>query len=248
MKILIALLLFVTLNANSSSLALYNFSNGQLESSHRHEEIVAIASVTKLFTAASVLESGVSIHEKVKVQGKTKGRFAPGTMVTRLELLKAMLIASDNLAADSLAHSHPGGYREFINHTNTLVESIGLKNTKIFDASGLSIFNLSSADDLVNFVWYLRHYPLITAISSRASDELEFDNNRHKTVKLQIRNTNPDINRYNVLISKTGFTSAAGRCLVMLIQRGDDVLGVAVLGFKNPKTRSEAVSQLINFK
>jgi hypothetical protein len=34
----------------------------------------------------------------------------------------------------------------------------------------------------------------------------------------------------------------------MLIQRGDDVLGVAVLGFKNPKTRSEAVSQLINFK
>jgi D-alanyl-D-alanine endopeptidase (penicillin-binding protein 7) len=112
----------------------------------------------------------------------------------------------------------------------------------------LSIFNLSTADDLVNFVWYLRHYPLITAISSRASDELEFDNNRHKTVKLQIRNTNPDINRYNVLISKTGFTSAAGRCLVMLIQRGDDVLGVAVLGFKNPKTRSEAVSQLINFK
>jgi D-alanyl-D-alanine endopeptidase (penicillin-binding protein 7) len=248
MKILVALLLFVTLNANSTSLALYNFSNGQLESSHRHEEIVAIASVTKLFTAASVLESGVNIHEKVKVQGKTKGRFAQGTMVTRLELLKAMLIASDNLAADSLAYSHPGGYREFINHTNTFIGSIGLKNTKIFDASGLSVFNVSSADELVNFVWYLRHYPLITDISSRASDELEFDNNRRKTVKLQIKNTNPDINKYNVLISKTGFTNAAGRCLVMLIQKGDDVLGIAVLGFKNPKTRSEAVSQLINFK
>lgn len=248
MKILVALLLFFTLNANSTSLALYNFSDGRLESSHRQEEIVAIASVTKLFTAASILESGVNIHEKVKVQGKTKGRFAHGTMVTRLELLKAMLIASDNLAADSLAHAHPGGYHEFINHTNTFVGSIGLKHTRIFDASGLSVFNVSNAEELVNFVWYLRHYPLITAISSRASDELEFDNNRHKTVKLQIRNTNPDIDKYNVLISKTGFTSAAGRCLVMLIQRGDDVLGIAVLGFKNPKTRSEAVSELINFK
>lgn len=248
MKILSFLLLFFTLNANATSLALYNFSNGQLESSHRHEEIVAIASVTKLFTAASVLESGVSIHEKVKVQGKTKGRFAPGDMVTRLELLKAMLIASDNLAADSLAHAHPGGYHEFIKHTNTFIGSIGLKDTRIFDASGLSVFNVSTAEELVNYVWYLRHYPLITAISSRASDELEFDNRRNKTVKLQIRNTNPDINKYNVLISKTGFTSAAGRCLVMLIQKGDEVFGVAVLGFKNPKTRSEAVSQLINVR
>lgn len=248
MEILIFLFFVLAQTANATSLALINFSNGQLESSHQHEEVVPIASVTKLFTAASVIESGVNLFEKIKVQGKTKGRFAVGTMVSRLDLMKAMLIASDNLAADSLAHAHPGGYQEFIKFVNEHVSFIGLKNTKIFDASGLSVFNVSTAEELVNFVWYLRHYPLITDISSKANDDIEFNTNKNKTVKLQIKNTNPDISKYKVLISKTGFTSAAGRCLVMLVEKGNEVIGVAVLGFKNPRTRSEAIAQLINFK
>lgn len=51
-----------------------------------------------------------------------------------------------------------------------------------------------------------------------------------------------------MLVSKTGFTNAAGRCLVMLVKKGNEIFGVAVLGFKNPKTRSDAVAQLINLK
>lgn len=248
MKILIFLFLLLASSANATSLALYNFTTGTLESSHRHQEVVPIASVTKLFTAAGVIESGVDLFEKVKIQGKSKGRFTAGQMVTRMDLMKAMLIASDNLAADSLAHAHPGGYQQFIRFVNDYVAGVGLDHTKIFDASGLSVFNVSTADDLVNFVWYLRHYPTITVISSKINDDIELDTKKNKTVKLQVRNTNPDINKYNVLISKTGFTSAAGRCLVMLIQKGEDVIGVAVLGFKNPRTRSEAIAQLINVK
>lgn len=248
MKFLAAILLFFALSANATSLALYNFTNANLESSHRHDEIVPIASVTKLFTAMAVLESGVDLYEKVKVQGTTTGRFTKGLMVPRLDLLKAMLIASDNLAADSLAHAHPGGYREFIRFVNEQVGSVGLQKTTIFDASGLSVFNVSTAKELVDLAWYLRHYPLIVSISSKANDDIEFDTNKKTKVKLEIRNTNPDINKYNVLVSKTGFTSAAGRCLVMLVKKGDEVFGVAVLGFKNPKTRSEAVAQLINLK
>ncbi len=248
MKIFVYLLLLIAGSANATSLALYNFSTGTLESSHRHEEVVPIASITKLFTAAAILDSGVNLDEKVLVKGNTKGRFAQGTKVSRIDLMKAMLIASDNLAADSLANSFPGGYREFIKHINTYIEFIGLNNTKIFDASGLSIFNTSTANDLVNFIWYLRRYPQILEISSKAGDDIEFDNNKHKTVKLSVRNTNPDISKYNVILSKTGFTGAAGRCLVMLVEKGNDMIGVVVLGFKNPKTRSEAVAQLINLK
>lgn len=248
MKILIYLFFLFASTAHATSLALINFSNGQLESSHRHEEVVPIASVTKLFTAAGVIESDVDLFEKVKVQGRSSGRFTKGTMVSRLDLMKAMLIASDNLAAESLAYAHPAGYPAFIALVNEYIGSIGLKHTKIFDASGLSVFNVSTAEELVNFVYYLRHYPLITAISSRANDDIELDTKKNKTVKLQVRNTNPDINKYDVLISKTGFTSAAGRCLVMLVHKGNEIIGVAVLGFKTPKTRSEAIAQLINLK
>ena len=246
MKSLLSILLLLSLNANATSLALFNFSSGQLESSHRHQEILPIASVTKLFTAAAVLESNLNLQEKIKVQGKSSGRFNNGEMVTRLELLKAMLIASDNRAADSLAHSFPGGYPAFIKYVNEYIGFIGLGNTTIVDASGLNAGNKSTAEDLVNFVWWLRHYPLIQEISSKEQDKLEFDNRKNKTVTMSIRNTNPDISKYNVLISKTGFTNAAGRCLVMLIEKEKEMIGVVVLGFKNPKTRSEAIKQLIN--
>lgn len=248
MKFLLSFLLFFACSANATSLALYNFTTGNLESSHRHEETVSIASVTKLFTAVGVITSGVDLDEKIKVQGKTKGRFAQGMQVSRLDLMKAMLIASDNLAADSLAHAHPGGYQAFIRHVNDYVNYVGLTETKIFDASGISVFNISTAYELVNFVWHLRRYPLISEISSKVNDDISLDAKKNKTVKLQVRNTNPDITKYHVLISKTGFTNAAGRCLVMLVQKGEEVIGVAVLGFKNPKTRSEAIAQLINVK
>lgn len=246
MKLLISILLFLTTTANATSVALYNFSEGKLETSYNQENIVPIASITKLFTAAAILESGLDLNEKVKIVGKTKGRFIQGTYVSRLELMKAMLIASDNLAADSLAHSYPHGYQSFINFVNVYVEFAGLENTKIFDASGLSVFNVSTANDLINFLWYLRRYPLISSISSKSNDNIEFENKKHKSVKLQIKNTNPDIKKYEVLISKTGFTSHAGRCLAMLVQKGEEVFGVVVLGFKTPKTRSEAIENLIN--
>lgn len=246
MRILIYLLLWASIGANATSLALYNFTTANLESHLRHQEVVPIASVTKLFTAAAVLESDLNLDEKIKVQGKTSGRFNQGEMVSRRELLKAMLIASDNRAADSLAHSYPGGYDAFIKYVNDYIGYVGLKNTEIVDASGIHSGNKSTAEDLVNFVWFLRNYPLIREISSKAEDQLEFDNKKHKTVTLKIRNTNPDISKYNILISKTGFTNAAGRCLVMLIEKEKEMIGVVVLGFKNPKTRSDAIKQLIN--
>ena len=50
----------------------------------------------------------------------------------------------------------------------------------------------------------------------------------------------------NILISKTGFTSKAGRCLVMLVSYQNEMYGLAILGEKTPKTRSKIVSDLMN--
>lgn len=249
MKYLLIFLLFISSTASgATSLALYNFTTGNLESSHRHTEISSIASITKLFTAVAIVNNELDLKEKVKVQGTSTGRFIKGTFVSRLDLMKAMLIASDNLAADSLAHSFPGGYEQFLTFINEYAGSLGLNDTKIVDASGLNAGNVSTAYDLVNFAWHLRRFPLISSISSSVFDKVQFDNNKKKPVTLQIRNTNPDIQKYNILVSKTGFTNAAGRCLLLLVEKGNETFGVVVLGFKNPKTRSEAIAQLINLK
>jgi D-alanyl-D-alanine endopeptidase (penicillin-binding protein 7) len=246
MRFLLAIALLICFPSHAGSYALYNFSNAEMTTADHPHEIVPIASVTKLFTAALILEEQLDLFEKVKVQGKVTGRFPVGTMVSRIELLKAMLIASDNRAAETLAHTYPGGYDKFIRDVNTMVESRNLKNTKLEDASGLKAGNVSTADDLVNFVYSLRRYPLIIALSSSSGDSIEIETKK-RHINLQIRNTNPDINKYNsIMISKTGFTNKAGRCLVMLVNYQNEMYGLAILGEKTPKARSKVVSNLMN--
>jgi D-alanyl-D-alanine endopeptidase (penicillin-binding protein 7) len=242
----LSLVAFLSLSASANTYALYNFSNAELVIASGKDEIVPIASITKLFTAITVMQEGLDLTEKVKVQGKNSGRFPTGTMVTRMELMKAMLIASDNRAADSLAYSHPGGYDAFISRANEHIGFLGLKNTKIEDASGLSPGNTSTASDLTNFVWSLRNNKVITSIASSVNESVEFDNLRKKSVKLNIRNTNPDITKYNILISKTGYTNKAGRCLLLLVEHQNEYYGLAVLGEKNPRARAATVKNLIN--
>jgi D-alanyl-D-alanine carboxypeptidase len=246
MRLLLAIVLLTCFPSHAGTYALYNFTNAEMTTASQHNEVVPIASVTKLFTAALILEEQLDLYEKVKVQSKATGRFPVGTMVTRFELMKAMLIASDNRAAETLAHTYPGGYERFIRDVNTMVSEKNLKNTKLEDASGLKAGNVSTADDLVNFVYSLRKFPLIITLSSAANDSIEVETKK-RHVNLPIRNTNPDINKYNsIMISKTGFTSKAGRCLVMLVNYQNEIYGLAILGEKTPKTRSKVVSNLMN--
>jgi D-alanyl-D-alanine carboxypeptidase len=234
------------LPSHAGTYALYNFSNAEMITASQHHEVVPIASITKLFTAALILEEQLDLSEKVKVQGKVTGRFPVGSMVPRIELVKAMLIASDNRAAETLAHTYPGGYDKFIRDVNTMVGFNNLKNTVLEDASGLKAGNVSTADDLVNFVYSLRRYPLIISLSSSPGGNIAVETKK-KYVNLPIRNTNPDINKYNsIMISKTGFTNKAGRCLVMLVSYQNEMYGLAILGEKTPKTRSKVVSDLMN--
>ena len=246
MRFLLAIALLIPIHSYAGGHALYNFSNAEMVTATQHKEVVSIASVTKLFTATLILEEQLDLFEKVKVQGKTTGRFPVGSMVPRIELMKAMLIASDNRAADTLAHSYPGGYKKFIQDVNTMIGARGLRDTQIVDASGISASNISTAEDLVNFVYSLRHYPLIISLSSSTNDSIRIETKK-KNINLPIRNTNPDLVKYNnILISKTGFTSKAGRCLVMLVTYQDELYGLAILGEKTPKTRSKVVQDLMN--
>jgi D-alanyl-D-alanine endopeptidase (penicillin-binding protein 7) len=246
MRFLLAIVLLTWLPSHAGNYALYNFTNAEMTSSSHSKEIVPIASVTKLFTASLILEEHLDLFEKVKVQGKATGRFPIGSMVTRIELMKAMLIASDNRAAETLAYTYPGGYEKFIRDVNTMAEHINLKNTKLEDASGLKAGNVSTAEDLVDFVYSLRKFPLIIALSSSANGSIEVETKK-KYINLPIKNTNPDINKYNsIMISKTGFTNKAGRCLVMLVNYQNELYGLAILGEKTPSARSKVVSNLMN--
>jgi D-alanyl-D-alanine endopeptidase (penicillin-binding protein 7) len=229
-----------------TSYGVFNYSNVDYEHSKNTHEIRSIASITKLFTAKTIIDSEVSLSEPIKVQGKSAGRFARGIMIERYELLRAMLMSSDNLAAESLAHAHPGGYEKFIKDANENISEMMLKNTVVVDSTGLLAGNQSSVDDLKEFLFILRNYPIIQRLSSEKYYTYEYRRGK-KTIKVNLKNTNPQMWTYdNIILTKTGYTSAAGRCLAMLVEKNNELYSVISLGNKTVVQRSKNITELMN--
>jgi D-alanyl-D-alanine endopeptidase (penicillin-binding protein 7) len=250
MKFIIALLLLVsqTAYAQKGAYVLYDYDLDRSQVTHNVDDVRSIASITKLFTAIVVLRSGVELDEKVKVQGKSGGRFPKGMMVSRNNLMRAMLISSDNLAAETLAHTYPGGFDKFILDTNEYARGMGLINTRIVDSSGLLAGNVSTAADLITFLWKIRNNEVIRNIAKERNDHISLPKGK-KTITINLQNTNPSLLVFdNILISKTGFTNAAGRCVIMLVEKNKTLHGIVILGQKNVKDRSQIANDLITAK
>jgi D-alanyl-D-alanine endopeptidase (penicillin-binding protein 7) len=232
--------------SNHGAWGLYDYDLVEYQMVYNRGDVRSIASITKLFTATTIIRQGLDLDEKVKVTGKAKGRFSRGAMVPRIDLMKAMLISSDNLAAETLAHTYPGGFDVFIADTNRWVQGIGLVSTRIVDASGLLAGNVSTIDNLVVLLHRIKDLEVIQAISNERTTTLKLPKGK-KTVKINLRNTNPTLFQFdNIVISKTGFTNPAGRCVAMLVRKEDRLYAVIVLGQPNVKERSQLAQELIS--
>jgi D-alanyl-D-alanine endopeptidase (penicillin-binding protein 7) len=217
----------------------------QWQHSYNVDEVRSIASITKLFTAVTVLNSDVNLTELIKVQGHSTSKFTTGMMVSRLELIRAMIISSDNRAAESLAYAHPGGMSKFIRDVQWEIGNMGLTKTKIIEPTGLSPMNISTVDDLSNFLFYMRNNLIIRSIASERTHQTQVVKGK-KRIIVNLRNTNPSMFTYdNILISKTGTTNAAGKCVAMLIERNGSLFAVVVLGQKNGHQRTMVVEELL---
>lgn len=252
-KLLLSFLLFFSSITHAEiyhgSWALYDYALQEYQVVFNRTEIRPIASITKLFTANTILREGLDLNEKVKVQGKAGGRFPKGTMVSRNDLLKAMLISSDNLAAETLANTFPGGFDAFIRETNRWVRGFGMVHTEIVDASGLLPGNVSNVDNLVMLLYRIKDIPEIRKIASDRTETLSLPKGKKRTIKINLHNTNPTLFQFdNILVSKTGFTNPAGRCVVMLVDKGEHLYAVVILGQKNIQDRSKIATELITKK
>ncbi len=97
---------------------------------------------------------------------------------------------------------------------NAKAKSLGMNNTRFVEPTGLSVHNVSTARDLTKLLIASKQYPLIGQLSTTREDMATFSN---PTYTLPFRNTNHLVYRdnWNIQLTKTGFTNAAGHCLVM---------------------------------
>lgn len=182
--------------------------------------VTPIASITKLMTAMVVLDAQLPMDEDISISAQdadkhkiTRSRMRPGVTATRGELLKLALMASENRAAAALARTYPGGTTAALAQMNAKARELGMTSTRFLDPTGLNSGNVSTAQDLVKMVRAAQHYELIHKYTTSTSHTLEQVGHR----PLQFRNTNPLVRNasWDIGLSKTGYISEAGRCLVM---------------------------------
>jgi serine-type D-Ala-D-Ala endopeptidase (penicillin-binding protein 7) len=207
------------------------------------DTILPIASITKLMTAIVVLERGLDLDSRVAVSAqdlramrgaRMPGRLRAGSVLTRDELLLLTLMASENRAAAALARTYPGGTDAFVAAMNAEAERLGLYDTRFADPTGLSPYNVSSAKDLVKLVKAAHGYPRIREYSTRPSAKVRA---RGGTITYSNTNRLVKSEQWDIELSKTGYISAAGRCLVMHMRVASRDLVVILLDSWGKYTR-----------
>jgi D-alanyl-D-alanine endopeptidase (penicillin-binding protein 7) len=171
----------------------------------------------------NVLDSGLPLDEPVNIEAAdvdtlkgTRSRLKVGMTLNRYELLKLALMASENRAAAALARSFPGGIRAFVPAMNQKARDLGMQDTRFLDATGLNPGNVSTAQDLAIMVNAGYQYPLIREFTTSDSHRIALSGRRYHRV-VAFRNSNGLVRsrQWDIGLSKTGYISEAGRCLVM---------------------------------
>ena len=185
--------------------------------------IMPIASITKLMTAVVVLDAKLPLDELIDVGYEdldfikgTHSRLGIGTVLSRGEMLKLALMASENRAASALGRHYPGGTSAFVAAMNRKAQELGMRDTRFVDSTGLNPDNVSTAQDLVKLVEAGYQHTAIRDFTTSSSHLVAVDGSSRSRV-LSFNNSNGLVRagQWDIGLSKTGYISEAGRCLVM---------------------------------
>jgi len=201
------------------------------------DQIMPIASITKLMTAMVVLDSGLPLLESIEIDKSdidrkkgSRSKLRVGTTLMRAEMLKLALMASENRAAAALARNFPGGTEAFVAAMNQKAAELGMINTHFEDPTGLTPDNVSTAEDLAKMVAAAHTYALIREYTTSDSFKIESEDRRRRRM-LSYVNSNRLVKsrQWDIGLSKTGYISEAGRCLVMQAMIADKPVIIVLL-------------------
>ena len=209
------------LDLNSAVVLVLDQESGRTLYEKNANAVLPIASITKLMTALVVIETGDSMQELIEIteadvdtEKHSSSRVRVGATLTRGELLQLALMSSENRAAHALARRSRLGLTGFVAAMNVKARALGMNDTQYSDPTGLSSRNVSTARDLSRLVRVAADQPLVRQFST-ATDMVASVPNQQV-----FRNTNRLIRSgdWEIDVSKTGYISEAGRCLVMQVR------------------------------
>ncbi|MBS0340679.1 MAG: D-alanyl-D-alanine carboxypeptidase [Proteobacteria bacterium] len=187
--------------------------------SKNDQAVLPIASITKLMTGVLISEAHLPSEEIITItqddvdtEKHSSSRLRVGASLPRGELLHLALMSSENRAAHALGRTYPGGIDTFVAMMNAKARSLGMRDTRYVEPTGLSSGNQSSARDLALLVSYAYNDQTLRQLTTSPEHVVEVGS---RTLQFNTTNRlvkNPD---WDIGLQKTGYISEAGQCLVM---------------------------------
>lgn len=206
-------------NFRSHAALVVRADTGTVLYSKNADDTLPIASITKLMTAMVVLDAGQPMEQILTLTDAdrdhlrgTSSRLPIGARLSRRDLLRLALMSSENRAAAALLRNYPGGTKAGVAAMNRKAQALGMTRSRFVEATGLSGDNRSTPTDLVRLVRAASRYDTIRRLSTTPQYTVQVGGRA-----LQYRNTNPLVRNpaWDIDVTKTGYLSEAGRCLVM---------------------------------
>jgi D-alanyl-D-alanine carboxypeptidase len=226
---------------SAESYAIASLSTGKVLYSQNPEEVLPIASLTKLVTAVVALDimpnSKISIvSADIKEEGNT-GKLVVGEKFSTKELLYPLLMVSSNDAAAALARTY--GKAQFVAKMNAWVWSIGAINTAFIDPAGLSFGNVSNTEDMIKIIsWIQKNRPEV----------LDMTLVKTKSIRTHVwTNKIPFLNMTEYAGGKNGFTDEAQRTSISLFsypELGKDFEKIAIIVLKSDDRNKDVLALL----
>ena len=235
----------------ASGFILMNHNTGMVLAENNADVKLAPASLTKIMSVYVVfreianghlhLDDLVTISQKAWQTPGSRMFIEVGNQVKVEDLLKGVIIQSGNDASVALAEHIAGDEATFANMMNQHAERLGMKNSHFEDSNGLPIENhYTTARDLAILTQALvKEFPDYYRWFSQK--EFTFNN-------IVQHNRNQLLSRDETVDGvKTGFTDAAGYCLVASALRNDMRLISVVMGANSPNARANENQNLLNY-
>lgn len=204
----------------------------------------AIASTGKIFVALVVRKHGIDLDARTTIN-KVDRDYARGGARTRLpvqhtltnrDLLRAMLVVSDNRAPTALGRAVGLNPDQLVAEMNGVAKALGLGNTKFTDPTGMR-GNVSTAREMAKAYIRAMSDPILAGILG--TREIHVRTYHSKPRRIYYRNSTLVMHsdRTHVTGGKTGFTSKAGYCLLVSAKLADRHVALAFLGAPHKNTR-----------
>ena len=208
---------------SAKSACVINGTTGEVIFAKNETEKLPMASTTKIMTAITAIDHSsldeiVTVSAAAASQEGSSAYIEPGMEVCMQDLLYGLMLNSGNDAAYAIAEHISGSVEEFAELMNKKTEEIGLNNTHFKNPSGLEDKeHYTTALDLALTARRAMSIPAIREIVGTQKYQTKTDNTDKV---LYFSNHNKMLKMYEGATGvKTGFTRAAGRCLVSSAKR-----------------------------